>query len=293
VAGDPDAWCESCRLTRLIPDLTVAGTQDAWYRLELAKRRVIYSLKNLALPIGARNGSGPGLEFQFLADRPSHEGPVLTGHAEGTITINSAEADDAERERRRRTLAEPYRTLLGHMRHETGHYYWGQLVADSSVLDDFRALFGDEREEYAGALRRHYQDGPKADWWDRFVSAYASAHPWEDWAETWAHYLPMTDTLEMAAACGVSVRPRRAGEPALHRVPGRGRRLPLRVVATRRRQAALRARGDRPCRECGRPDDVRAEPGSAARSAAVDAFESGTREGEHGHDPACEARRRQ
>jgi len=51
------------------------------------------------------------------------------------------------------------------------------------------------------------------------VSAYASAHPWEDWAETWAHYLHMIDTLETAATCGVSLKPNRRDEPALARVP--------------------------------------------------------------------------
>ena len=58
-----------------------------------------------------------------------------------------------------------------------------------------------------------------ADWRDRFVSGYASSHPWEDWAESWAHYLHMTDVLETAAACGVSLRPPRPGDPELRTVP--------------------------------------------------------------------------
>lgn len=219
-SDDPNPLCESCRLTRMIPDLTVPGTADAWYRLELAKRRVIYTLKNLGLPIAAYGDQlGPGLEFLFLADDPGDPAPVLTGHSAGTITVNIAEADDAERERRRYLLGEPYRTLLGHFRHETGHYYWNRLVGAMPALDRFRRLFGDERDDYGLALQRYYQLGPRPDWQAHCVSAYASAHPSEDWAETWTHYLHMTDTLEMAAACGVSIRPRRAGEPALSRVP--------------------------------------------------------------------------
>jgi hypothetical protein len=144
---------------------------------------------------------------------------VLTGHSHGVIVINLAEADDAERERRRTALGEPYRTLLGHMRHEVGHYYWSLLVErDAARLDACRRLFGDDREEYSAALSRHYRQGPPPDWQDRHVSAYAAAHAWEDWAEVWAHYLHMTDTVEIAAACGVSLRPKRADEPTLPRV---------------------------------------------------------------------------
>lgn len=217
-ASESDTFCESCRLTRWIPDLSVPGAIDAWFRLELAKRRVIYSLKQLGLPLGAGT-AGAILEFRFLADDPMGGEPILTGHSEGTITVNIAEADDTERERRRNVLGEPYRTLLGHLRHETGHFYWGTLIAGQPAMDRYRQLFGDEREDYVTALQRYYREGPKSDWRDRFVSAYASAHAWEDWAETWAHYLHMTDTLEMAAACGVSIRPGRAGEPALRRSP--------------------------------------------------------------------------
>jgi hypothetical protein len=123
------------------------------------------------------------------------------------ITVNLAEADDAERERRRLAMHEPYRTLLGHFRHEAGHYYWDRLIRDSGWIEEFRRLFGDDREDYAAALRRHYDDGPRADWQTQFVSAYASVHAWEDWAETWAHYLHITDSLETASACGLGLRP--------------------------------------------------------------------------------------
>ncbi len=222
-AEDPEPLCRSCRLTRVIPDLSQPGHKNAWYRLEVAKRRLIYSLLRLGLPIQSKTADPErGVAFELLAD--SGDAPVLTGHNEGVITINVAEADDAEREQRRLQLHEPYRTLLGHFRHEIGHYYWDRLVAGSDRLDAFRACFGDEREDYAAALKSHYDGGAPDRWQERFVSAYASAHAWEDWAETWAHYLHMTDTLETAAACGLTLRPRRADEPSL-RTAGQDRPL--------------------------------------------------------------------
>lgn len=218
--GEDNAYCASCRLTHVIPDLTGRDAVLGLYRLEGAKRRLIYTLLALDLPVRSRTDDpAAGLAFEFKADTPGAPGPVLTGHADGIITINLAEADDAERERRRVAVHEPYRTLLGHMRHESGHYYWDRLIRDTDELGAFRATFGDERADYTAALAAHYQQGPPADWQARFVSAYASAHPWEDWAETWAHYLHMVDTLETAAACGVSLRPRRPDEPALAPVP--------------------------------------------------------------------------
>jgi hypothetical protein len=220
-AGDPHELCSSCRLTRVIPDLSVPGHQEAWYKLEVAKRRLVYTLLQLRLPLVNKDDDpAGGLAFEFKAD-PADPGapPVLTGHASGVITINLAEADTAERERRKRKMHEPYRTLLGHVRHEVGHYYWDRLIAGTDRVAPFRALFGDETADYGAALRTHYEQGPPADWQQRVVSAYATAHPWEDWAETWAHYLHMTDTLETAAACGVSIRPRRRDEPKLKEVP--------------------------------------------------------------------------
>jgi hypothetical protein len=218
--SDGHRLCESCRLTRIIPDLDRPGHHEGWYKLEVAKRRLVYTLMGLGLPLASRDDDPEqGLAFEFLADSQQGAPPVLTGHANGVITINVAEADDAEREKRRHDLGEPYRTLLGHMRHEVGHYYWARLIARSNRLYAFRDLFGDEREDYGQALQRHYAQGPPGDWQNRFVSSYASAHAWEDWAESWAHYLHMTDTLETAAACGVSIRPRRADEPSLARVP--------------------------------------------------------------------------
>ncbi len=219
--GDDNPLCLSCRLTRVTPALDMPGHREAWYRLEVAKRRLLVTVFALNLPVRGRHDDAErGLTFEFKAD--PHDGsapPVMTGHDNGVITINIAEADDAERERRRVSMHEPYRTLLGHMRHESGHYYWIRLVEGGPAQDRFRELFGDERRDYAEALRTHYANGASADWPDRFISAYASAHPWEDWAETWAHYLHMVDTLDTAASCGLSLRPSRADEPALSEPP--------------------------------------------------------------------------
>lgn len=216
-ASDPHPLCRSCQLTRVIPDLNRPGYRQAWQRLEVAKRRLIYSLLALNLPLTSKaEDHEHGLAFEFLADRNGRDAaPLLTGHDEGVITINVAEADDDWREKRRHQLHEPYRTLLGHFRHESGHYYWDRLLRHSARIAGFRQLFGDERKDYDQALAYYYRWGAAGDWQERFVSAYASSHPWEDWAETWAHYLHMTDALETAAGCGLSLQPRRADEPTL------------------------------------------------------------------------------
>lgn len=218
VGDDPEPLCVSCRLTRSIPDLTNDAHRVAWYRLEVAKRRLLFTVLSLGLPVVSRTEDPvQGLAFEFLADAPN--APVITGHASGVITVNLAEADDAERERRRGSLNEPFRTLAGHLRHESGHYYWDRLLSESNALQEFRETFGDERVDYSAALETYYAQGPPADWPSRFISAYASAHPLEDWAETWAHYLHMVDTLETAAACGFSLRPSRSDEPAFSALP--------------------------------------------------------------------------
>lgn len=216
-ADDPHPLCQSCRLTQVIPDLGRPGAKEAWYKMEMAKRRLIYTLVNLELPLQNRTDDPEqGLAYEFLADPDDPAAPkVMTGHDNGVITINLAEADDAEREKRRTELGEPYRTLLGHFRHEIGHYYWDRLVRDSERIDGFRRLFGDERADYSEALKQHYSEGQASDWQASYVSAYASSHPWEDWAETFAHYLHMVDTLETAAGCGMSLRPARTDEPTL------------------------------------------------------------------------------
>lgn len=216
-ADSGEEFCTACRLNRTVPDLSNPEHRQLWQVLETGKRRLVYSLLRLGLPLASKqDDEAHGLAFDFLADAVTgfREGPqVMTGHAAGLITINIAEADPARREEFRQTMAEPYRTVLGHFRHEVGHYYWERMVRDSPVLDDFRALFGDETQDYGDALDRHYEQGPPADWLSRYVSAYASSHPWEDWAETWAHYLHMVDSLETAYAFGLRVRPK-AG-PAL------------------------------------------------------------------------------
>jgi hypothetical protein len=205
--GNPRLVCIACRLNRTIPDLSVPENGLLWGRLEAAKRRVVSSLLALDLPVKSRvdQDTERGLAFDFLHS-PAQGPRVLTGHDDGIITVNIEEADDSVRERVRQQMREPYRTILGHLRHEVGHYYWDRLVAGSPWLDDFRTLFGDEEQNYASALQRNYQDGPMPGWNQHHVSAYASAHPWEDWAETWAHYLHMVDTLDTALSFGLDIR---------------------------------------------------------------------------------------
>ena len=212
-ADNPNLFCEACQHNRTIPDLSIADNLMHWRKIELAKHRLFYTLLKLRLPHRTKQEDPEdGLAFDFLsADAPSPHGgnePVLTGHAYGVITINLAEADDSQRERQRSQMGEPYRTLLGHFRHEIAHYYWDRLIANTRFIDEFRSVFGDERTDYGAALQNHYNNGPPPDWPERFVTSYASAHPWEDFAETWAHYFHMVDTLETARAHGLSVRPK-------------------------------------------------------------------------------------
>jgi len=221
---DPEAFCQSCRLNQTIPDLSQPNNYACWQRLEMAKRRMVYSLLGLGLPVfNKAKDPTHGLAFAFLADPEVpdfQETPkVMTGHAQGLITINIAEADDAVREQMRLAMGEPYRTLLGHFRHEIGHYYWERLINGSAWLEPFRRLFGDERQDYGLALQRHYEQGPPQDWQQCFVSSYASTHPWEDWAETWAHYLHMVDTLETAEAFGLTIRLSPEGQPPVRPAP--------------------------------------------------------------------------
>jgi hypothetical protein len=199
-ADDANPLCVSCRLTHVLPDLSRPENPQRWYRLEVAKRRLFYTLAKLGLVATTpHQGSSDGLSFEFLEDLPGQ--PVMTGHSQGVITLNVAEADDAERVRRRIEMHEPYRTLLGHFRHESGHYYWDRLIDGGGRVESFREVFGDEQQDYQQALQDHYgRGGTLPDWQDQFVSEYASAHPWEDWAETWAHYLHMVDLLETAAS---------------------------------------------------------------------------------------------
>ncbi len=303
-ADAPHRLCRSCELTTVIPNLAPPENHLRWYKLETAKRRLLYTLAALRLPIEPKRAApaaleplpeaaadddraqdpadpgGPivnevnpspanpapmplplanpmpmdppqttpaqafatpanpttdasapgdaclppalppqdsddGVTFEFLEDTPEGE-RVLTGHDNGRITLNIAEADDAHRETVREQMHEPYRTLLGHFRHEIGHYYFDQLVAGTRWNAPFRERFGDEREDYAEALQRHYDEGPPAEWRQSYISAYASTHPWEDWAETWAHYLHMVDTLDTASSCGLALLPDDPREPTLN-----------------------------------------------------------------------------
>ena len=213
-ADSDEEFCAACRHNRVIPDLSVAGNDALWRKIETAKHRLFYSLLRLNLPLENRaDDPEHGLAFDFLADPPeTHAAGVMTGHDNGLITLALREADDAVREKVRGDMGEPYRTLLGHLRHESGHHFWDRLVEnDTRRLNGFRTLFGDERVDYAGALQRHYTEGAPAGWQSGYVSMYATTHPWEDFAETWAHYLHIVDTLETAGAFGLKVRPRRAG----------------------------------------------------------------------------------
>lgn len=208
----PERFCVACRHNRTIPDLSFGSNLQNWRRVEQAKHHLFYSLLRMKLPLATRlEQPATGLAFDFLADpldstgTPRHA--VMTGHDDGVITLNLAEANDVVREARRVSMGEPYRTLLGHFRHEIGHYYWDRLVREGGRLDDCRAIFGDDSLDYELSLKAHYENGPLQNWDQSFVSAYASAHPWEDFAETWAHYIHIFDTLEMAGAYGLCLRP--------------------------------------------------------------------------------------
>ncbi len=212
-AGD---YCIACRHNHIIPDLSQPENVAPWRTLEAAKRRLFYSLMRLCLPTPTRaEDPTHGLAFDFLAETRAQP-KVLTGHEDGLITIALKEGDDAQRNRMQIQMGELYRTPLGHFRHEVGHYYWDILVRDAGKVEAFRNVFGDERPDYAEALRAHYARNDDGSWRENYVSLYASSHAWEDFAETWAHYLHIIDTLEMAAAFGVAVNPAIVRDPALN-----------------------------------------------------------------------------
>lgn len=193
--------CQSCTLTRTRPDDADGKALAAFAVAEKAKRRMIAELHELKLPIVGRDEDPQfGLAFDLLS---SEQEKVFTGHANGVITLDLAEGDDVHREQLRVAMEEPYRTLLGHFRHEIGHYYFYRLVSGSpEYLQQFNELFGDPDLDYQAALDRHYSEGAPAGWEATYVSSYATMHPAEDWAETFAHYLHIRDTLDTAAAFG-------------------------------------------------------------------------------------------
>jgi hypothetical protein len=209
-------FCLACRHNHTIPDLSIRENLFRWQQMEIAKHRLFYTLIALKLPLrNLAEDPEHGLAFDFPIDDPE-QSTILTGHDAGLITINLNEADDAYREKLRHSMGEPYRTLLGHFRHEVGHYFWDHLVRDAGRLQNYRAVFGDERQDYAAALERHYAQGAPPDWQGNFISAYATAHPWEDFAETWAHYLHIVDTLETASTFGLRIHPMATKNRALH-----------------------------------------------------------------------------
>ncbi|RYU10966.1 zinc-binding metallopeptidase family protein [Nocardioides iriomotensis] len=202
--------CDCCALTRTRPaDHDVVGLPQ-YYVAEQAKRRLVAELDALGLPVAPRDAQGRGLAFDLLSSVEEH---VVTGHADGVVTIDLAESDDVHRERVRLEMGEAYRTMLGHLRHEIGHYYEMLLVADDATRAAARDLFGDETADYQEAVDRHYADGPPVDWPERYVSAYATMHPFEDFAETFAHVLHVRDGLETAHAHGLTGDPRVAERP--------------------------------------------------------------------------------
>ena len=206
-SDSPETLSLASRFNKTVPDLTDPENVALWQKIEFAKQRLLYTILRLKLPLMTRAEHEEGLSFDFLEDLGDGQ-KVMTGHDRGHITIALAEADDAEREKRRTAMGEPYRTLLGHFRHEIGHWYWDLLVRDGGALAECRAVFGNDEEDYGQALQNHYANGPKPDWQNEFVSSYAGAHAWEDFAETWAHYLHIIDSLETGGSWGITLQPR-------------------------------------------------------------------------------------
>jgi hypothetical protein len=199
---DASALCLSCRLTRTVPPAADTPAMHAFADAEAAKRRLVIELLELGLPIiGKGENPEKGLCFDLLSSRTEQ---VFTGHDDGVITLNLAEGDDVHREQLRISMGEPYRTLLGHFRHEIGHYYDFLLVDHGPNLAAYKELFGDPDTSYQAALDRHYSQGAPAGWENDYVSSYATMHPQEDWAETFAHYLHIRDTVDTAASFGLA-----------------------------------------------------------------------------------------
>jgi len=207
-APRPSGLCDYCRFNHIIPDLSVPANKLKWARIEAAKRRVLYGFDRLGLPYGsAEDGVNPPLVYEFKADTSdtthrfravSGGETVYTGHDNGVITINLKEADSVQREAARVEFGEAHRTLIGHFQHEMGHYVW-EVAVKGAREKQFVELFGDHNAvPYADALEAYYQNGPKPDWQTSYVSAYATMHPWEDFAETFANYLDLMATIDTA-----------------------------------------------------------------------------------------------
>ncbi len=207
--GSRDKLCLACTMNQVIPDLNDTRNKLLWERTETAKRRLLYTLHRLGIKIPSKKEdpqNGLAFEIVSIVLNPS----VTTGHLNGVITVNLEEADDTYRQINRQQLGENSRTLLGHFRHESAHYFWRRFLSDLEWGDPqrmaFRERFGNESKDYAASLESHYRLGAPLEWEQQFISAYAASHPWEDWAETWAHYLQMVDGLETCEAMGIHVQ---------------------------------------------------------------------------------------
>ncbi|MGJ8549639.1 MULTISPECIES: putative zinc-binding metallopeptidase [Winogradskyella] len=207
--NSPEDYCKACQLNRTIPNLSNPELDnfENWQHLEIAKHRLIYQLQKIGLPIISKLRDPDGFCFDFV--KKQDDPKLMTGHANGVITILIREGNSVLREQARKDMIEPYRTLVGHLRHEVGHYYWERLVRNKpEILSEFRTIFGNETLNYSEALQTYYKSGPPKDWRKSYISAYATAHPWEDWAETWAHYLHIMDMVETAYFFRLHVKPK-------------------------------------------------------------------------------------
>lgn len=201
-----EEFCQACQLNRTIPNLSDEENFEKWQNLEIAKHRLIYQLQKIGLPLPSKIVDEKGLCFDFVVQK--HDPTLMTGHANGVITILLREADSALREQMQKQFLEPYRTLIGHLRHEVGHYFWDRLIyTNKKALKEYRVIFGNERVSYGDSLQEYYKEGAPENWQKSFISRYATSHPWEDWAETWAHYLHIMDMLETAYFFGLNVKP--------------------------------------------------------------------------------------
>ncbi len=204
-ADSDHALCIACQFNRTVPNQSLPDNALRWRRLEEGKKRLFFTLMRLELPlVNGWQDPDCGLLLDFIEDARSQplyaETFVSTGYLGGVITINTLEADDIARATARAELNERYRTVLGHLRHESGHYYWARLDPDDETRADFARQFGDESRDYKQALEDYYRDGPPQGWRNHFISSYAACHPTEDWAESWGHYLHIYDAMETAAA---------------------------------------------------------------------------------------------
>lgn len=195
IAPEEGAFCRSCAMTALAPDPQIPNAIPNWAETEAAKRWVLDNLGRWHWFRPEDSGTRP--IFHMLADGVT---TAAMGHGDGVVTISVSEADPVIRVTRREALDEPYRTMIGHIRHEIAHMLWWRLSLREDFLLAFREMFGDERVDYTSALQKHYNQGPPKDWELFYLTSYASSHPHEDWAETAAHLLHLTDITDSFVA---------------------------------------------------------------------------------------------